>query len=385
MGRKNEYPGLYFREDRGLYFARKYIPGGKPVVENLNTSDKDVAIDRWRIFMARFPNADRTKWKEVDRKLTFSQAAAVFRNRHLGNNPDLSPRSVERYETSLRYLEKHFGTMNMVDIDGPAVASFYTARRDMRSRKGGKTKAISIRRDLSCMSVMYSILAEQGHLYLNPVDAFLGSSKKGGKRRQFKTQARTRYLTRAEEKALLDRLIEKRDAATNGRDRAAYDRMRIAIILSIETGLRVGELLSAKWSHIRHDQRRIFVPAGETNHDKDGEVPLTARAYKALLELDTQSQGPYLFPGRVPGTHLTSVENPFEVLKNEVNLKDIVWHDFRRTCGCRLLQEHGAAMIEVSKWLRHSSVAVTEKHYAFLNVKALDIVAQRIDELAARV
>lgn len=50
---------------------------------------------------------------------------------------------------------------------------------------------------------------------------------------------------------------------------------------------------------------------------------------------------------------------------------DVRWHDLRRTCGCRLLQDHGLSIEKVSKWLGHQSIAVTERAYAFLNVEHL--------------
>jgi integrase/recombinase XerD len=50
----------------------------------------------------------------------------------------------------------------------------------------------------------------------------------------------------------------------------------------------------------------------------------------------------------------------------------VEWHDLRRTCGCRLLQDKGFTMVQVSKWLGHASVRVTEKHYAFLYVDDLE-------------
>jgi len=63
-----------------------------------------------------------------------------------------------------------------------------------------------------------------------------------------------------------------------------------------------------------------------------------------------------------------------EAWANEI--PDLIWHDLRRTCGCRLLQVWKMSMEEVSKWLGHSSVTQTEKVYAFLEVKQLhDAVA----------
>ena len=47
------------------------------------------------------------------------------------------------------------------------------------------------------------------------------------------------------------------------------------------------------------------------------------------------------------------------------------WHDMRRTCGCRLLQEHDMSFEKVSAWLGHADVRVTQQRYAFLRVEQL--------------
>lgn len=43
----------------------------------------------------------------------------------------------------------------------------------------------------------------------------------------------------------------------------------------------------------------------------------------------------------------------------------------RRTCGCRLLQDHRLPMEQVSQWLGHASLAQTQRAYAFLKVDNL--------------
>ena len=58
-------------------------------------------------------------------------------------------------------------------------------------------------------------------------------------------------------------------------------------------------------------------------------------------------------------------------------MEHVEWHDLRRTCGCRLLQDRKFAMEEVSKWLGHSSTKVTEQHYAFLHIDQLDEAVER--------
>lgn len=47
------------------------------------------------------------------------------------------------------------------------------------------------------------------------------------------------------------------------------------------------------------------------------------------------------------------------------------WHDLRRTCGCRLLQEHGLSFDQVREWLGHADVRITQQRYAFLRIDQL--------------
>ena len=42
-----------------------------------------------------------------------------------------------------------------------------------------------------------------------------------------------------------------------------------------------------------------------------------------------------------------------------------------RTCGCRLLQNHGLSFAQVRDWLGHLNVQQTERAYAFLTVENL--------------
>jgi integrase len=58
-------------------------------------------------------------------------------------------------------------------------------------------------------------------------------------------------------------------------------------------------------------------------------------------------------------------------------LNALRWHDLRRTCGCRLLQDHGLSMEGVKEWLGHHSVTVTEKAYAFLEIEDLHRAVQK--------
>lgn len=54
-----------------------------------------------------------------------------------------------------------------------------------------------------------------------------------------------------------------------------------------------------------------------------------------------------------------------------LQIKDLRWHDLRRTAGCQWLQRDGKSMEEVSILLGHSSVTVTENRDAFVEAETV--------------
>jgi integrase len=50
-------------------------------------------------------------------------------------------------------------------------------------------------------------------------------------------------------------------------------------------------------------------------------------------------------------------------------IKGLIWHDLRRTCGYRRLQDDRWPIERVPQFLGHQNVQVTRQHFAFLNVE----------------
>jgi integrase len=59
----------------------------------------------------------------------------------------------------------------------------------------------------------------------------------------------------------------------------------------------------------------------------------------------------------------------FETAAHRAGIKDLRWHDLRRTAGCRWLQRDGRSMEEVSAMLGHATVTITQRSYAFLDLE----------------
>lgn len=202
----------------------------------------------------------------------------------------------------------------------------------------------------------------------NPVRDFLFANKTTLR----ENPARDVYLTVEEEQLVL----------ANAPPKVAF-----AIKFAIDTGLRKKEMLRVRTADIDLRNRRLFVRGEDTKNMKGRWVPLLPRILEELKRADLS--GPYLFMTEEGQPYSPLSPYFYEALQRAARRaglkKHVEWHDLRRICGCRLLQELGLPIEYVSAWLGHSSVAVTQKHYAFLQIDQLQREADRSIEAKKRV
>lgn len=330
---------------RGRTYWARAQRGGREFRESLKTTDRRVAEGRYRDWLARL---EATAWGDRPRRL-FIEAVKRFIGEHLVN---LKPSSAKRYGVSLQWLGEHFKGKFLDQITRDQLADFESWRRAMPA------SAPTVRRDLACLSSMLTSCEdwdwiEEGS---NPVPGFL---KRRARRGLKEAPPRTRYLTEAEEAALLS---------------AATPAVRRAIAVAIDTGLRREEQFSLMRTQVDFS-RRVITTTKKTKNSRSRSVPLPDRAAQILAHLMEQK------PGDVASVHvfrhddgqrLVNMEKGMKGAVRRARLVDVRWHDLRRTAGCRWLQS-GRSMEEVCILLGHSSVTVTEKHYAFL--KGEDVAA----------
>lgn len=257
--------------------------------------------------------------------------------------PTIKPNSATRYAVSLTNLSKVLDGKNIQQVSTALLSEFETLRRTE-----GAT-APTIRRDLACLSCILSYCEEWEWIEdgKNIVPAYMRRRRRKGLK---EAPGRQRYLSEAEETALLAKCSEP---------------CRTAVILSIETGLRDQELLSLKWEQIDFKNGTIKT----TTHTKSGRarhVPLSKRSAQILAQRPRHIKSPFVF-FHEDGKRVARLNKAFAGAVRRAELKDLRWHDLRRTAGCRWLQRDGRTMQEVCTMLGHSSVAVTEKSYAFLD------------------
>jgi integrase len=332
--------GLYRRGK--IYWARAQRDG-REHRRSLKTADRGIAQKRHRIWLDEL---DATAWGDKPRR-SYIEAEERFIREHLTT---IKPRSAKRYGDSLVHLSEHF-TGKMIDAANSSaeLSAFETKRR---------TQGVSpstIRRDLACLSSMVTSCVDWEWLDENKVPAYLRRRSKRGLK---EGQPRTRYFTEAEEALLIEHATE----------------CQPAIILAVETGLRLDELFGLKWAQIDRD-RGLIDTLRRTKSGRPRPVPLSARSARILAQLPRYLDSPFVLVNPETRTRYVQMEKGFKAAARRAGVKDVRWHDLRRTAGCRWLQRDGKSMEEVSGLLGHSSVTVTEKCYAFLN---LEVVAQSL-------
>ena len=151
--------------------------------------------------------------------------------------------------------------------------------------------------------------------------------------------------------------------------------LRVACTMALNTGCRRGELLKLREDMVKLrdlGNERIELPGAICKSGKGRDLylnPAAIAALKAWLEvrktLKVQSVDGALFPGKLQCWEDRLSQREFPRLCVEAGIEDLTYHDLRRTFASLHVQG-GTPLMEVQKMLGHSSIVVTESHYAYL-------------------
>jgi integrase/recombinase XerD len=323
--------------------------GGTEHWHALETSVASVAQERVGKWLAELK---AQSWGEK-RAYLFDAAVDLFTERHL---PRVKPSTRKRYVHSLMNLADHLAGKDLGKIGSAELVSYETARR-----KAGVTTS-TIRRDLATLSVLFEEAIDAEWIAVNPVKPYLKKAKRRG---LVEAPPRTRYLSLEEELTLIHAAREMGKRRPHTRDMLAD-----FIGLSVDLGLRSDELLGLSWRDVHIDRHEVYVQPSRAKSKVGRRVPILPRSLLLLRTMRRHPESLYVFWGE-HGQRFREMWHAFQDAAAHAGIEDVTVHDLRRTCGCRLLQEHKLPLELVSKWLGHSSVKVTERHYAFLEVEHL--------------
>lgn len=302
---------------------------------SLRTEDRRLAEKRLRQWLDQM---DAQAWGEKPPR-PWEAVWERFVREHF---PSLKPTSRRRYGVSLKNLSRLLDGKTIQQVTPALLSEFETMRRTE-----GAT-APTIRRDLACLSCLLAYCEEWE--WIDDGKNIVPSYMRRRRRRGLKeAPGRTRYLSEEEEAALLQHASEP---------------ARTAILLAIDSGLRDQELMKLRWEQIDFRGNTIDTLT-RTKSGKQRFAPLSKRSAQILAQRPRHFKSPFVFY-HADGKPYLRVRKAFETALTKAGIKDVRWHDLRRTAGCRWLRA-GTSMDDVSTMLGHATVAITQRSYAFLN------------------
>ena len=223
----------------------------------------------------------------------------------------------------------------------------------------------TVRRDLDALSSVLTRAVKLDKLASNPVHRI--------ERPKIDRAPKVRYLDAAEEKRLRKALSDRDAGMRKARDSANRwrkarqqeplpplphygDHLTPAVLLSMNTGMRRGELLALKWSSVDFKGKQLTVEgatakAGQTRH-----IPLNDEALDVLKKWKEQAPA---------GDRVIAVDTGFKTawasLLERAKITKFRWHDLRHHFASRLVQA-GVPLNTVRELLGHGSMAMTLRY-----------------------
>lgn len=265
-------------------------------------------------------------------------------------------------ETTLDRIDTLFGKWHSRPLAGITVEMIEDWKT---ARARGGSKPSTVLRDVMTLSPILSRAVKWGKLKENPcarVD-----------KPRLDRSPKVRYLSPDEatrlRKALQDRDQEKRDARARSNAWRATRKMKPrpdleqhsdeltpAVLVSLNTGLRRGELLALRWENVDLKGATLTVTAATAKAGQTRHVPLNAEAVQVLEQWRKQH------PKAVDVFETTTtLKKSWAALLTRAKVTGFRWHDMRHTFASRLAQA-GVPLNTIRELLGHGSLGMTLRY-----------------------
>lgn len=258
----------------------------------------------------------------------------------------------ESWARKLASLRARLGAYSLAALTPQLVGKYRDDRlkdRDSRYKKDpAKAPFVSpatVKGEIDLLSKVLDVAAKEFCIPLPAGNPVLSTRKPKG------AKARDRRLTADEMTALM------RECRASGNTWLAP-----AVVLSIETGMRQGELLSLDWKNIDRERRVALVGPGKTDEPRG--VPLSSSGLEALQGL------PRALSGRIIPIGRMTLYKAFERACKRASIGDFTWHDLRHEALSRLAERGDFTVLEMAAVSGHKTLQML-KRYTHLQAEKL--------------
>lgn len=266
--------------------------------------------------------------KEDTERITFAELATRYIK-------EVSPKKkgFKQEAYRLNKIISDFKDFRMHQIKSMHIAAY----RDKMLNKG--YAAASVLNDLSLISQVFEMSIKEWGIPIpsNPC--------RNIKKPKVSNQ-RTRTLTKDEEALLLHYAAKSKSKL-----------LPHLITLALETGMRLGELLSLTWNHVYLERRFAYLP--DTKNGTSRSVPLSSKAIEAFENIKKHPETNRIF---WTWTHNRAVQNVWQRICIKSGIEDLHFHDLRHTATTRL-SEKLPNILELSSVTGHKDLRMLKRYY----------------------
>ena len=281
--------------------------------------------------------AERTTVKELAKKYREEFAPHHYRGK--------------AWEVKLKHLEDRLGSYSLAALTPEVVAGYRDGRlkdpdpRHKDSRTAPHVSGATVKTELDLLSKMLNIAETEFGISL-PMGNVVRSIRK------------------------------PKDGASRDRRLSAEDWQRLesqckasgnpwlypAFILAVETSMRQGELLTARWEHYKKSNRYILLP--QTKNGEARAVPLSTRAVEVFESLPVHDSG------RVIPLEKQTLYSAFKAAVDRAKVDNFRWHDLRHEAISRIAETGKLTLLEMAAVSGHKSLTMLKK-YTHLHAEQL--------------
>ena len=270
--------------------------------------------------------------------------------------------AIKRVERNFDYLSPR----PLLEVNAWVIEKWRTDRL-----KAGITK-VTVNRDIASLKSVISKAVEWDVIPYNPLAKI--------KPLKVTSLGRVRHLSDAEEKNIRKKLYERdeklkkgRDSGNEWRSKRGYelypdisgctyaDHLTPITLLTINTGLRRGEIFNLKWEDINLKSKTLTVQGATSKSGETRYIPLNSESLEILKQWKKQSiKGEYVFPAK-DGNRMDNIKSAWSSIRESTKIKDFRFHDLRHTFASKLVMK-GVPLNTVRELLGHADLKTTLRY-----------------------
>lgn len=282
------------------------------------------------------------------------------------------------YAKTLHTLDNNFESIMSQRLDA-------VTGRDLESLRTtwltAGNKPSTVNRKMGTISGVFSRAVDWEYLPSSPLDKI--------KPLKVDTKGQVRYLSKDETRNLRNALEVREHRACLERDSANQwradrnkvlfsdlkelpftDHLKPMVLVSLNTGMRRGELFSLTWPMVNFHNKTITVGGDTAKTSETRHIPMNTETFNTLKAWKNQiGESAFVFPG-LEGGRMEDVKSAWLKLLKEACITGFRWHDMRHDFASRLVMA-GVPLNTVRDLLGHTDIKMTLR-YAHLapDVKA---------------